>query len=166
MRLGERFLSITVVVFMIAALAGCDGGEPWHADTYSASGSITINGEPPEGAVVELRSIGEPSDARDSRPWAVVKADGSFELSTYKAGDGAPPGKYAVVVKWPPDVSQPSLEDRLGGVYYNPSKSEWDVTIEPGDNTLPPIEIEKAKLAPLKKASGKKTGPAGPPIGR
>ncbi len=166
MKILTPFLMLTVFCLLALGLVGCYGGEQWHADTYATSGTITINGQPPEGAVVELHSIGRQPDVRNSRPWAVVKADGSFELSTYKTGDGAPPGKYVVVVKWPPDVTQPSLEDRLGGAYYKPGQSEWDVTIEPGENTLPPIEIEKAKVAPLKKSGGQRNGPAGPPMGR
>jgi hypothetical protein len=124
---------------------GC-GGEDWQAATYPAAGQISINGQPPAGAVVELHSVGEKPDARNSRPWGIVQDDGTFTLSTYERGDGAPLGDYALTVRWPPDVSQPSLADRLGGAYTRAEGSPWRVTISEGSNELQKIEITNAKI--------------------
>lgn len=145
--------------------AGC-GGEDWQAETYPARGRITINGESPAGAVIELHSIGEQPDVRNSRPWAVVQGDGSYALSTYEQGDGAPPGEYAVAVRWPPDVSQPSLADRLGGAYANAQKSPWKVTIDAEDNELPLIEITGVNVAPKDEAGQARQAPPGPMMNR
>lgn len=148
-----------VAVCMLCS--GC-GGDDWQASTYPASGQISINGQPPAGAVVELHAVGEVPDARNSRPWAVVQDDGSFTLTTYEAGDGAPVGEYAVTVRWPPDVSQPSLADRLGGAYATTERSRWNVTISNGDNALAPIEIDDAKVQSKEDASAPLKSPAGP----
>lgn len=142
----------------VTTVVGC-GDEDWHAATHPARGQITINGKPPSGAVVELRSTGEQPDVRNSRPWAVVGDDGSFAFSTYETGDGAPVGDYKLVVRWPPDVNQPSLVDRLGGAFATPDRSPWTVNISEGENELPPIAITEAKVLPKERAAG---GPAPP----
>lgn len=140
---------------------GC-GGEDWQAETHPASGRITINGEAPVGAVVELHSTGEKPDVRNSRPWGIVQEDGSYTLTTYERGDGAPSGEYAVIIKWPPDVSQPSLADRLNGAYANPERSPWTVTINDGENKLTPIEITGAKVLSKEQARPPRRAPPGP----
>ena len=156
-------------IFILAVAAGlaCTGcGEDWQAQTYPAHGRITINGEPPAGAVVELRSTGEQPDVRNSRPWGIVQEDGSFTLSTYEKGDGAPAGSYKVVVRWPPDVSQPSLADRLNGAYANSEGSQWSVEIAEGENQLPPIEIDGAKVLSKEQARAPRQAPPGPGMGK
>lgn len=112
--------TIRVMSYLAAAcgalfLAGC-GGEAWHAETYPASGKVLINGEPAADVVVELRAVGEQPDSRGSRPWGIVQPDVTFLLTTYENGDGAPPGDYAVTLRWPSDISTPSHFDRLAGV--------------------------------------------------
>lgn len=144
--------------------AGC--GEDWQAETYPAGGRITVNGEPPGGAVVELRSTGEQPDVRNSRPWGVVQEDGTYTLSTYEQGDGAPAGSYKVVVRWPPDVTQPSLADRLSGAYANSERSQWTVTIEEGENELPHIAIEGANVLSKDEAAAPRQAPPGPGMGQ
>jgi len=154
--------TLLLTVPAILVLQGC-GGEEWHADTYPAHGRITINGEAPEGAVIELHSSGgEQPDVRNSRPWGIVQADGTFTLSTYETGDGAPLGHYAVLIRWPPDVSQPSFADRLGGAYSTTQKSKWSVTIEAGENELAPIDITGAKVVSKENARPPRKAPPGP----
>lgn len=151
----------------LAASLACLGcGQDWQAPTHPAKGQITINGEPPVGAVVELHSTGEQPDVRNSRPWAIVQADGSYTLTTYETADGAPIGQYAVIVKWPPDVSKPSLEDRLRGAYARSERSRWKVTIAEGDNELPPIAITGAKVWPKDLVRAARRPPPGPEMGR
>lgn len=157
-------LTVPLGLTMTITCLGC-GGEDWQAATHPAQGRITINGEPPAGAVIELHSTGEQPDVRNSRPWAVVQEDGSYTLSTYETGDGAPVGDYAVTVRWPPDVSQPSLADRLSGAYATPDRSRWTVTIAEGQNDLPPIEITGAKVLSKEQAQSPRAGPPGPAMG-
>lgn len=156
-------LPFTLLLGTMIAIAclGC-GGEDWQAETYPAHGRVTINGEPAGGAVVELHSTGEEPDARNSRPWAIVQEDGSYTLSTYEKGDGAPVGDYVVTLRWPPQASEPTLADRLGGAYSNASRSERKVAITEGDNDLPPIEITGAKVLSKERAGASGKTPPGP----
>ncbi|KAA5538878.1 hypothetical protein FYK55_25925 [Roseiconus nitratireducens] len=163
-RLDGSPATVLPLVPIVLLLQGC-GGEAWQAETYPARGQITINGEPPEGAVIELHSKGQQPDVRNSRPWGLVQPDGSFVLSTYESGDGAPAGEYAVVIRWPPDASQPSFADRLGGAYSTAQKSEWDFTITEGENQLPPIEIVGVNVQSKDDARPPQKAPPGPAVG-
>ncbi len=158
MRIGMLALATTL------ACAGC--GEDWQADTYPAQGSITINGEPPVGALIQLHSTGEAKDKRDSLPWGLVQEDGTYTLSTYEMGDGAPTGEYAVTIRWSPNVNTPSLADRLNNAYNNPDKSQWKVAITDDDNELPPIEITGAKVTAADQAGTRRRQPPGPGMGK
>lgn len=129
------------IVVLALSFAGC--GQGWEADTYPAAGRVTINGQPPAGALVQLHPTGDKAnDARNSRPWGVVREDGSYDLTTYEErGPGVPAGEYMFTITWPPDVSVPSTEDRLGSKFSKPEQSKWKFTIKPGENTLPLVEI-------------------------
>ena len=158
-------VKVAMVVAVCVGLHGCSGDD-WQAKTHPAQGRVIVNGQPAGGAVVELHSTGDiKPDVRNSRPWAVVQDDGTFTLSTYEFGDGAPLGEYAVVVRWPPNVNQPSLADRLNGAYSRPDRSKWRVTISEGENELPPLEITGAKVLPKEQAGAKSRRPPGPAMG-
>ncbi len=94
----------------------------------------------------------------------ITLGDGSVRLSTYESGDGAPLGEYAVTVRWPPDVTVPSLEDRLGGAYATAQTSRWKVEITETENRLPEIAIEAPKLR-SNQAAATRAAPTGPPMG-
>lgn len=143
-------------------LAGC--GEDWQADTYPATGRISINGKPPAGALVQLFPTGATKpDERNSRPWGLVQEDGSYTLSTYDGAPGAPAGDYLLTLTWPPDASIPSMADRLKSKYARPDQSQWKVTVKKGENVLPPVELTnvdvdmKAGASPAKALAGPMT---------
>lgn len=138
---------------------GC--GQDWHAETYPATGRVTINGQPAEGAVVTLHPTGQKVDQRNSKPWGIVQEDGRVTLKTYEKGDGAPASQYNVTIKWPEDLSKPStaMTDRLGGRFSRPERSQWTVTIEEGENELEPIEITGAKVQKKRHSSPGKAPP-------
>lgn len=156
----------SLALCMAALCMGC--GDDWRADTYPARGTITINGEPPEGAVVTFYPVGEDVDQRKSKPWAIVNADGSYTLQTYEQEDGAPAGEYQVTIKWPWDVTDmaQAMTDRLGKAYSNPESSEWKFTIAEDDNELPPIEITGAKIQSKEQTNSARKLPPGPGMGK
>ena len=161
-----RAMSRLSVACGLLLLVGC--GEDWHAETYPASGKVLLNGRPAADVVVELRSVGEQPDSRNSRPWAIVQSDGTYSLTTYEKGDGAPPGDYAVTLRWPSDISTPSHFDRLSGAYDSPEKAPLKVTIEPEENTLPTVELSNVKVLPVETAPrGQRRMPGpGPRMGK
>ncbi|MBR9804003.1 hypothetical protein GYB59_20955 [bacterium] len=158
-----RLLLQGCLVACLIGLSGC--GSDWQASTYPARGIVSINGLPPAGAIIQLHPTGDSVDVRKSVPWALVEEDGTYTLTTYEPGDGAPAGEYAVTIKWSPDVTTPSFEDRLNNAYTNPAESQWIFTITKGKNSLPPIEITKEEVAAREKPRMTQKLPPGPEMG-
>lgn len=73
------------------ALTGCNGGS--NVDTVPVTGTVTMNGQPVEGAAVTFSPEGAGHAAA-----AVTDASGKFQLTTETSGDGAVAGAYKVTV--------------------------------------------------------------------
>jgi hypothetical protein len=153
------------VAGLVACLTCLGCSDNWQAETHPASGRVSINGEPPTGALVQLYPVGEKVDVRNSRPWGKVGDDGAFSLSTYETADGAPAGEYSFTIVWPVDPSVPAPTDRLQFKYSQPERSKWPVTIQAGENVLPLVEITGAKVLSKNQASAPRQAPPGPAIG-
>lgn len=143
MNCSFRYLAMACLL----AMAGGCMQESWKADTYPVTGNVIINGEKPENAIITLIAVGTPPDSRHSRPWGFVKADGSYRLTTYKVGDGCPPGEYAVTVIWPISSTGPS-PDRMKNKYRDATDPVMTVTVQPSENILPTIELTGVKMLP------------------
>lgn len=124
----------------VAALA-CGCGEGARRPVYPVSGRLIIAGRPAARAQIAFH----PLDTRQiSRPVAITEPDGSFQLMTYAAADGAPQGEYVVTIFWR-DETLPFDEcvgdnlkqhDRLCGVYLDSRTSTLRATVNPGSNDL------------------------------
>jgi hypothetical protein len=84
-----------LVWLVLACCAGCGGPK-----TYPVRGQLLwADGKPvtefPGGTVI-FESTEQPVSAQGE-----IQADGTFRLSTYQQDDGAPPGKYRVLVQQP-----------------------------------------------------------------
>lgn len=130
------------------AAVGCGAKQdPNRLPVFPASGKVTFQGQPPVGALVVLHPKVSTPQNESVRPRAYVKADGSFELSSYESNDGAPAGDYAVVVVWPKPVKSPSGEASAGPnvlppKYARPETSPAIVKIAEGSNQLNPIIVK------------------------
>src|SRR5215469_1486493 len=91
---ARRFVSLVGLL----SIAGCTGGE--KLPTVPASGTVTYNGEPLEGATVNFL----PKTQAEGAKGAAGQTDsrGRFSVQTYLGGEratpGALPGDYAVSV--------------------------------------------------------------------
>jgi hypothetical protein len=103
-----------------------------------------VGGKPAHNAIV-LFHPRQPIDGKPLKPMAIVAADGTFRPTTYRTGDGLPAGDYGVTVSWPEIIvvgeEEIGGDDRLGRKYSNPAKPVLDVHINPGENQLPPIDL-------------------------
>src|SRR5262245_44200649 len=86
------------VIMLLLILAGCGQTDPNAA--YPVRGQVLYEAKPPVGALVVLHPLIRPTSSDVPRPHGEVKNDGTFELTTFKPQDGAPPGDYAVTVEW------------------------------------------------------------------
>ncbi len=127
-----------VLLVGLLVLAGCGGGRP---KLYPVSGSVTVKGKPADGAVVRLF----PAAGGEHMPAGVVQPDGSFKLTTFEPGDGAPAGEYKLTVTWRPakkTTMDPDGPDKLAGRYADAGSSRLTAKVDAGPTTLPAIALE------------------------
>jgi hypothetical protein len=122
-------------------LAGCgDGRKP----VFPVQGQVLdADGKPAAGAKVIFHPVGDP-DPNAVRPVGVADATGTFKLTTYDQGDGAPSGSYTDAVEWRPPKTVPfsaDPEDRLKGRFATAAKSPFKATVEKQPNTLEPFRL-------------------------
>lgn len=94
----KRTTTLCAVGFMLAAVAlssvsGCSGEAGDRLPVYPVSGTVTQNGEPVADAQVAFVPVGEGKAATGN-----TASDGTYELTTYTAGDGAAAGEYKVKI--------------------------------------------------------------------
>jgi hypothetical protein len=100
--------------------------------------------KPAVGALIIFHPVGG-ADADAAKPVGHVDDSGAFTLTTYKQGDGAPAGEYAVTIEWPAPKTSPfggEGKDQLKGRYRDPNASKIRFTVEnKPDNEVPAIEV-------------------------
>ena len=87
---GGRFFAVGMAAVGLATVLGCSDGLP---NMKPIKGEVFYNGEPLAAGRVVYLPAGEGRQA--SGP---IKPDGTFVLTTQKAGDGAMFGDYSIVV--------------------------------------------------------------------
>jgi len=126
----------------MAAVVGCGSGS---LDTSPVRGTVTLDGAPytAGGTVVfEPQTAGKMATAE-------IQADGSYELSTYAANDGAVVGEHKVVVRAPVMATDEATEgmpmkapvSAIPKKYGSSASSELVFNVEPGKENTFPIEM-------------------------
>ena len=139
MCLRKRLLILSLILIVPAC-------GPSKKTVFPVKGKVVDGGgKPLTGATVLFHPVvADPKDA--NLPTAHVDESGSYSLTTYVQGDGAPPGEYAVTILWVPQKKNPldtQAPDKLKGRYANPSKSKIRFTVEKKDlNEVPDIRVE------------------------
>lgn len=144
-RPGRRFdVGLLGVAMLSLTLAGCAEAKPDRAAVFPAKGTITLKGEPTHGAILALHPK-TPLPAGVPSPRANVGKDGSFAVSTYDSGDGAPEGEYVVTVTWYKLIKN-GEDSKIGPnvippKYGDPNTSDLIVKIAAGENAIPAIQL-------------------------
>lgn len=147
------------VVLLCGWSLGCSSQPAWQSDTQPIQGTLSINGEPAQGAIVTLHPQGEAIDIRKSKPWGVVDETGTYQLRTYDKGDGAPTGTYKVTFVWQDNPSVMGSPDQLRGAYNNPANSQWTFTVADDTTELPPLDVTGAKVTKTAPRKSRKPSP-------
>jgi len=129
----------------IVGIAGCSS-KVEHGDrkpVFAVRGKLLVDHQLAPGAMLVLHPM---NPGQTERPFAKVGPDGSFEVTTYDGGDGAPAGEYAVTAEWrlSADKEAPGpwpnvLPLKLG----DPGQTNIRVTVNPAPTDLAPITITR-----------------------
>jgi hypothetical protein len=137
-------LGLVAVLGAALLLPAC--GKSGRKPVYPVHGQVLYEGKPVPGAQVILHPLGDDDRQHPVRPLGDVGPDGTFRLTTYEAGDGAPEGPYAVTVSlwWKPkDAEGDTAQNLLPPRYANPQTSPLKVEVTRGDNQLQPLRLTR-----------------------
>jgi hypothetical protein len=138
-----RLRLLPVVVLVLAA--GCGGdGKP---AAVPAGGTVMYQNKPAVGALVVYSPVDVAVEqAIGGKAQGRVKEDGTFTLTMYADGDGAPPGEYNVLVQWPGKLSLSGEGggggDRFNGKYSNQQSPKFKFTVKKGDPNKFDIKLD------------------------
>lgn len=123
----------------LACLVGCGGGK-----TAPVNGRVKLK-DGSDVSVLKGYSLTFEAEGGKSSTVGEINADGTFQLSTFGANDGAAPGKYRVAINplTNPNPDKPPTKSKLPAKYENLESSGLTVEIKPGPNN---IELELDKL--------------------
>jgi hypothetical protein len=135
---SSAFLTGFLALLVMILVVGCSARQSDELPVFAVRGMVHYNGQPMTGANIVLVPTHHDPKLR-MPPFGVVGVDGSFEITSYTKGDGAPVGEYKITFTWPDGSEDPS--DLLKGRLSDPKKPSGIVTIAEGDNLLPAIEL-------------------------
>ena len=132
----------------LAVMAGCGGADRSDAptaDLHTIRGLVLVDGQPAAGAQVILHPQASTVLGMVT-PHGEVADDGSFVVTTYEFGDGAPEGLYKATVSWQPVLNPNRSEpdygpEKLPIRYQDPMQSGIEFQVKPEANELAPIVI-------------------------
>jgi 5-hydroxyisourate hydrolase-like protein (transthyretin family) len=143
-KMFQQPLAIGLVGFLIGMTGlSCQPTEQ-RLPVHPVRGQLYVAGKPARGALVALHPI-DKSDPRWIAPRGRVQDDGSFELSTYEAKDGAAVGRYKVTIDYRKSAGITPDDEGVSQVpaaYVRPETSPLEVEISENLSELPPIKIQ------------------------
>jgi len=142
-RSALRPLTPLLLILALTTASGC-GKESQPVPVYPVTGKVTYGAKPAAGVRVYLLPTSAPlPPVIPMNPRAVTAADGTFTISTYADGDGAPEGGYQIILHWPldtpPEEEAPDFDRFLG--WYDAKRSKLTVQVKAERNTLPPFNL-------------------------
>src|ERR1700750_3327504 len=100
---------------------------------YAVEGKVLVNGEPAENLNVAFHPVD--GDKNRFCPVGRTNNKGIFHLMTRSGEDGAPAGECRLTLVWPDrlmdecECVDPTLHDRLKGIYANADRSKFQVRV-------------------------------------
>jgi hypothetical protein len=165
MTIRRRILVVAmpIVALSLSSCARSDG-----PPLYPVHGKVMYKGQPAAGATVILRRLDPELNTTPPVAAGQVDDEGRFSVAVDERGEGAPAGRYAVLIQWRKKVEggeepkpaakkgrrfvvpdKPELiPDRLEGRYMNPDRSPFRVEVKPGENDLEPFDVSKEPPLP------------------
>ena len=126
---------------VLLILVGCSQ-EKLPIPTQQISGRVLYDNKAAEGVAIYLGPIAAPTIPDiPANPHGITDKDGRFSISTYGENDGAPKGKYQLMMMWVDQNSKlESKPERFFG-WYDSVNSKIMVQITDGENAIPDIKV-------------------------
>jgi 5-hydroxyisourate hydrolase-like protein (transthyretin family) len=108
------------------------------------TGQVLVDGSPAEGVSVTCQDVNGVDKENPTVSGATTDQDGSFAISTYKAGDGVPDGDY-VLTFFLAEMNPFTKEfgpDKLNDRYKDPKTSKFKFSMRGA-----PVEVETIELS-------------------
>ena len=127
-------LGLVVLVWGAISFGRGQGG-PERLVVHPVAGELRFEEQPASGA-----TILHPQDPSiPVRPRATVHADGTFEVTTYRPGDGAPAGRYKATIEWRRAIAGQTGDENvppnaLPATYASPQSTPVELKVEEGEN--------------------------------
>ena len=126
--------TFAAVVLVNMLLVGCSG-KSHELEVAPVKGSVLLDGKPLSSGVVLVMA----AEGRMAR--GVLQEDGTFELTTYDKGDGAPVGTHPVMIKpMGVDEGDKSPPSKIPFRYHNRT-SKLKITVVAGETNSPVIKL-------------------------
>jgi hypothetical protein len=142
---GRGLICIRLLGLTMVSIGCGEAAKPWEK-VVPASGQITFEGKPVEGAQITLTPVSA-EFPNTVRPSATSITGGTFILGTYGTTDGAPAGEYKVSAVWFKTVNSGGSMVRgdnvLPGKYANADTSGITVVINDTETNIPTIDLKK-----------------------
>ena len=129
-----------LAVAMLPAVVVLNGCNEARVPVYPVTGKVTFQGKPAAGAQVVLNPVHPPAGDVVA-PLGVANNDGTFSITVYEPGDGAPQGEYVATVQWFKMVGQASGPNILPKQYANPATSPVKLHVADRPVQIPTIAI-------------------------
>ena len=114
---NRRVSAALALAAVCGSLAGCGAADsPGGSSVYPVTGVVKLNGQPVAGADIVF-NLKDGSGSSFGR----TDASGTYQLTTRRSNDGAPPGDYLVVISKADESPQPdSASIPQDSPNYNP----------------------------------------------
>jgi hypothetical protein len=130
----QRWIGCLVLVTLAAVTLGCGSSGPPRKQTFVVKGKLVVDGQAP-GSPIQI--VCHPTAGMDTNMPTFSQTeslpDGTFEISTYQAGDGVPVGDYVLTMSWQ-EMNLISRSytgpDKLHKKYVDPAASEFKFTVK------------------------------------
>jgi hypothetical protein len=129
----------TGLIALALVLSGCTKSD--RKPVFPAGGTLTIAGKPAVGVFVVYIPV-KAEDDTPPRATALTQADGSYKLTTYETGDGAPAGDFKITLLYE-RLSSPFLKKsepapKIDTKYLKPNSTPLRAAVgrDPVRNTI------------------------------
>ena len=98
LRLVQRNHAVGACLCCMALLSAVGCGNTSSHPTVKVQGKVTYDGKPVPAGTVMFQPAEGVTQTADRPATGAIQPDGSYELSSFAAGDGAMPGEYDVAI--------------------------------------------------------------------